>query len=100
MRGFHLAVFILGIQSIKDTQCGFKLLTRQTMLAIAPKMHVQGWIFDIEMFVLAFKNKIPVEEVPVTWHEVEGSKMELVSASVQMLVQLLMIRLNYLLGLW
>jgi len=62
-----LAVYILGIQSINDTQCGFKLLTRNAALLIAPNMHVEGWIFDIEMFILAFKFQIPVVEVPVTW---------------------------------
>ena len=65
--GFHLAVYILGIQSINDTQCGFKLLTRDAALLIAPNMHVEGWIFDIEMFILAFKFQVPVVEVPVTW---------------------------------
>lgn len=100
MRSFHFALYILGIRTIKDTQCGFKLLTRKAALQIAPDMHVQGWIFDIEMFILAFKNDIPVVEVPVSWHEVEGSKMELVSASLEMLFQLLMIRLNYLFKIW
>lgn len=63
-------------------------------------MHVQGWIFDIEMLVLAGKCGIPVTEVDVAWHEVDGSHLQVVSASVQMLVQLLMIRLNYFLGRW
>lgn len=100
MKLFHLAVFILGIQSIRDTQCGFKLFTRKSAMLIAPRMHVQGWIFDIEMLILAFRNQIPVSEVPVTWHEVDGSHLSIVTASVQMLVQLLMIRVNYLFGRW
>ena len=75
-------------------------MTRPAALLIAPQMHVSGWIFDIEMFILAFRHKIPVKEVPVSWHEVDGSKMELVSASTQMLVQLLMIRVNYLIKRW
>ena len=100
MRCFRLAVFVLGIQSIGDTQCGFKLFTRESALLIAPRMHVQGWIFDIEMLILAFRNKIPVAEVPVTWHEVDGSHLSIATASVLMLAQLLMIRVNYLLGRW
>lgn len=52
------------------------------------------------MLVLALKHGIPIAEVPVTWHEVDGSKMSLVTASVEMLIQLLMIRVNYMIGRW
>ncbi|KAJ3269688.1 dolichyl-phosphate beta-glucosyltransferase [Terramyces sp. JEL0728] len=100
MRGFHLLVYILGIQSIKDTQCGFKLFTRSAVKTIVPNMHVEGWIFDIEMLIIASRNSIPVAEIPVTWHEVDGTKMNLLKDSIQMLVHLLMIRLNYLFGIW
>ncbi|KAL2913230.1 dolichyl-phosphate beta-glucosyltransferase [Polyrhizophydium stewartii] len=100
MRCFHLAVYILGIKTIKDTQCGFKLFTRDAAADVFPNMHVEGWIFDIEILVIAYSVGIPVVEVPISWHEVDGSKVSLLRDSIQMLVQLLMIRLNYLLGLW
>ena len=100
MRGFHLIVFMLGIQQIKDTQCGFKLLTRKACCKIIPKMHVEGWIFDIELLLLAMRMQIPVAEIPVTWHEVGGTKLNILTDSIQMLIHLLMIRLNYALGIW
>ncbi|TPX67681.1 hypothetical protein SpCBS45565_g03537 [Spizellomyces sp. 'palustris'] len=100
MHGFHTVLFILGIASIKDTQCGFKLLTRGAARSIFPNMHAEGWIFDIELLLIALNLGIPIVEVPVNWHEVEGTKMSLVRDSVVMLVDLLVIRLNYLLGLW
>ncbi|KAJ3261493.1 dolichyl-phosphate beta-glucosyltransferase [Boothiomyces macroporosus] len=100
MRGFHLLVYILGIKHIKDTQCGFKLFTRKAAKKIVANMHVEGWIFDIEMLIIADRNRIPVIEIPVTWHEVDGTKMNLLRDSVQMLVHLLMIRLNYLFRIW
>ena len=100
MRCFHLAVFLLGIRSINDTQCGFKLFTRSASRAIFSNMHVEGWIFDIEVLIIAEKLSIPISEVPVTWHEVDGSKMSLLRDAIQMLLQLLMIRTNYFLGFW
>ncbi|KAJ3309523.1 dolichyl-phosphate beta-glucosyltransferase [Boothiomyces sp. JEL0838] len=100
MRGFHLLVYILGIKHIKDTQCGFKLFTRKAAKKIVANMHVEGWIFDIEMLIIADRSRIPVIEIPVTWHEVDGTKMNLLRDSVQMLVHLLMIRLNYLFRIW
>jgi len=63
-------------------------------------MHTEGWIFDIELFLLAFKLGIPVAEIPVTWNEVAGSKMSLARDSIKMLLDLLMIRMNYLIGIW
>ena len=40
MRGFHLYLQILGISSVKDTQCGFKLISRESAKLVFPSMHV------------------------------------------------------------
>lgn len=100
MHGFHTILFFLGIASIKDTQCGFKLLTRDAGKAIFANVHAEGWIFDIELLLIALQLRIPIVEVPVNWHEVEGTKMSLMKDSIVMLIDLLIIRLNYLLGIW
>ncbi|TPX58785.1 hypothetical protein PhCBS80983_g02901 [Powellomyces hirtus] len=100
MHGFHALLLLLGISSIHDTQCGFKLLSRPAAHRIFPSMHAEGWIFDIELLLIAIKLAIPVAEVPVTWHEVEGTKMNLVTDSLVMLKDLLVIRANYWMGRW
>jgi dolichyl-phosphate beta-glucosyltransferase len=100
MYTFHAIVWVLGIRHIKDTQCGFKLFSRKAAQLIFPNMHIEGWIFDIEMLVIAERLKIPVAEVPVNWHEVDGSKVQLIRDSMIMLIELLVIRSNYLLGIW
>ncbi|KAJ3330944.1 dolichyl-phosphate beta-glucosyltransferase [Blyttiomyces sp. JEL0837] len=100
MYGFHTYLLILGIASIKDTQCGFKLVSRSAVATIFPKMHVEGWIFDIEMLLLAMWQNVPIAEVPVTWHEVDGTKMSLLRDSITMALDLLVIRLNYFTGIW
>ncbi|KAI8869963.1 hypothetical protein GQ42DRAFT_163068 [Ramicandelaber brevisporus] len=100
MKTFHLIVYILGVRDIKDTQCGFKLFTRAAARTIFPNMHVERFIFDIEILIIAKKMRIPIAEVPVNWHEVDGSKVSIIRDSIQMAFDLLMIRLNYLLGLW
>ncbi|KAI8589274.1 glycosyltransferase family 2 protein [Geranomyces variabilis] len=100
MHGFHTLLLILGISSIADTQCGFKMLTRSAAARIFPNMHVEGWIFDIELLLIALKIHIPVAEVAVNWHEVDGTKMDLVRDSLRMLRDLLIIRGNYWLGRW
>jgi dolichyl-phosphate beta-glucosyltransferase len=62
--------------------------------------HQEGWIFDIELILLALWLSIPVQEVAVHWHEVEGSKIRLATDSVRMAIDLLVIRLNYWTGRW
>ncbi|CAG8543470.1 10927_t:CDS:2 [Paraglomus occultum] len=100
MHSFHKVLFILGIRSIADTQCGFKLFTRKSAQKIFHNMHVEGWIFDIEVLLIAQYFNMPIVEVPVNWHEVDGSKVSLTKDSIQMAKDLLVIRLSYLLRLW
>ncbi|KAF9977476.1 dolichyl-phosphate beta-glucosyltransferase [Actinomortierella ambigua] len=100
MYSFHLIVHILGIRGIADTQCGFKLFSRKAAQAIFPHMHVEGWVFDIEVLMMAQQLGIPIVEVPVAWQEIDGSKVSLVRDSIKMALDLLVIRLNYILRFW
>ncbi|KAJ2721676.1 dolichyl-phosphate beta-glucosyltransferase [Coemansia sp. Benny D115] len=98
--GFHTYVTILGVRGVRDTQCGFKLFSREAARLVFPKMHVERFIFDIEILLLARYQNIPIVEVPVNWHEVAGSKMSIVRDSIQMALDLLAVRLNYMMGYW
>jgi dolichyl-phosphate beta-glucosyltransferase len=60
----------------------------------------EGWIFDIELILLAIWLSIPLREVAVHWHEIEGSKIRLATDSIRMALDLLVIRLNYWTGRW
>ncbi|KAF9900621.1 dolichyl-phosphate beta-glucosyltransferase [Linnemannia zychae] len=100
MYSFHKVVYILGCRGIEDTQCGFKLFTRRAAQAIFPNMHVEGWVFDIEVLMIAQQLRIPIVEVPVAWQEIDGSKVSLMRDSIQMALDLLIIRMNYILGVW
>lgn len=100
MHSFHVLIRTLGIRHIRDTQCGFKLLSREAVRAIFPYMHTEGWIFDIEILLLAGYKGIPVVEVPVTWHEVEGSKVSLVKDSLRMAWDLGVVRGGYVCGVY
>ncbi|SAL96122.1 hypothetical protein [Absidia glauca] len=100
MRAFHTLVYTLGIRGIEDTQCGFKLFTRKAAQLVFPNMHVERWIFDIECLMIAQSQKIPLVEVQVKWHEIDGSKVNLITDSAQMARDLFLIRLNFMLGFW
>ncbi|KAJ7091496.1 glycosyltransferase family 2 protein [Mycena belliarum] len=100
MYGLHTILRIVGVGHIRDTQCGFKLFSRAAAQQIFPAQHLPTWIFDVELLLLAKQLHIPVMEVPIEWHEVAGSKLNVVTASLQMLRDLLIVRANHLLGRW
>lgn len=120
MRGFHFVLMILtppATSRIKDTQCGFKLFSRATLPHVVPYMHAEGWIFDVEMLMLAESAPatavlgsdggvigsaagIRVAEVPIAWHEVDGSKMSLARDSVGMALGLAVLRASWMMGVY
>jgi dolichyl-phosphate beta-glucosyltransferase len=100
MYGLHTILRIMGVGHIRDTQCGFKLFSRAAAQQIFPMQHLTTWIFDVELLLLAKHLRIPVAEVAVEWHEVAGSKLNVVTDSLQMLRDLLVLRVNHLLGRW
>ncbi|KAF8075158.1 glycosyltransferase family 2 protein [Lyophyllum atratum] len=100
MYGLHTILRIVGVGHIRDTQCGFKLFSRAAAQQIFPAQHLPTWIFDVELLLLAKQLHIPVAEVPIEWHEVAGSKLNVMTGSLQMLRDLLIVRSNHLLGRW
>lgn len=63
MKGFHLLVMLFATRNVQDTQCGFKLFTKEAAELIFPYMHTRRWAFDIEMIVIAESLGIPIKEV-------------------------------------
>lgn len=43
MYGFHFVVWLFAVRGIKDTQCGFKLLTREAARICFDSLHVERW---------------------------------------------------------
>lgn len=80
-------------------------------------MHVEGWIFDVEMLLLAESAPegivtssgggrigttpgIRVAEVPVGWKEVGGSKLNVVLDSLRMAWGLALLRASWMFGVY
>ncbi len=90
----------MGVKGIKDTQCGFKLLTRTATQLSFSNLHIERWAFDVEMIYLCQLFKVPISEVAVNWREIPGSKLSLIGASLQMAKDLIRLRIGYFFGLW
>jgi len=103
MHSFHLLLYLLtprATAQIKDTQCGFKLFSRPSLPYIIPFMHSEGWIFDVEMLMLAESANIKMAEVAIGWKEVLGSKLNVLWDSLGMAWGLAVLRLAWGLGVY
>jgi dolichyl-phosphate beta-glucosyltransferase len=61
MWGFHTFLSIMvGGAGIKDTQCGFKLFSREAARQLFPVQHIERWAFDVELVYLAARLKVPM----------------------------------------
>ncbi|KAF2228912.1 glycosyltransferase family 2 protein [Viridothelium virens] len=103
MHSFHLLLRLMtppATSRIRDTQCGFKLFSRASLPFIVPYMHSEGWIFDVEMLMLAELGGIPMTEVAIGWKEVLGSKLNVLWDSLGMAWGLAILRLAWAMGVY
>lgn len=99
MHGFHALVTLVVGNEIRDTQCGFKLLTRPAARFLFPNQRLQRWAFDVELVSLAQSLKVPMSEVQVTWTEIPGSKVRITSIA-HIAFELATIAVGYKTGMW
>jgi glycosyltransferase involved in cell wall biosynthesis len=77
---------------ISDPQCGFKSFRRESARMLFSSSSVTGFGFDIEILLLARQFGLRVDEIPVRWHAVEGSRVRLVRDSAEMLTDVFRVR--------
>ncbi|MCS6918922.1 MAG: glycosyltransferase family 2 protein [Fimbriimonadales bacterium] len=93
-RAFNKAVQLLAVRGIHDTQCGFKLFTREAAQAIFSRCRLNGFSFDFEALFYAQRLGYRIAEVPIRWMHQEGSKVRLLRDGLRMLRDLVWLRLN------
>ncbi|CAD6243155.1 GSCOCG00009666001-RA-CDS [Cotesia congregata] len=100
MHGFHFLVWTLCVRHVRDTQCGFKLFTRESAKTLFDALHVERWAFDVEILYIAQTLDIPITEIAVNWTEIEGSKIIPFWSWLEMGCDLLLIWLRYKIRAW
>lgn len=83
---------LLAVRGIRDTQCGFKLFRSDAAHDLFHRLHTERFAFDVEILVAARVRGHAVREVPVNWTHQPGSRINLVTDSFRMAVDLLRIR--------
>ncbi len=98
-RTFNLGVrFVAGLP-FYDTQCGFKLFTREASQAIFKRQQMTRFGFDVEILYIAKKLGLRIAEVPVRWDDVEGTKVSML-AGVDAFLDPVRVRWNDIRGLY
>lgn len=87
-RVFNKIVNTVLLPGIADTQCGFKLFSRKAANFLFSQQQSDGFSFDIELLFLAKKAGLPVSEIAINWENVPGSKVNLVSDSLRMFLDI------------
>src|SRR5213596_3500087 len=92
-RIFNLLVrFATGLP-FWDTQCGFKAFRLDVCRPILEAAHVQGFAFDVELLFLAQRAGLRLQEIPVRWNHIEGSKVHFLHDSLAMLRAVIALRM-------
>ncbi|MGE5479019.1 MAG: dolichyl-phosphate beta-glucosyltransferase [Chloroflexota bacterium] len=89
---FNKIVQMLVIKGIKDTQCGFKMMTARAAEEVFSRAKIDGFGFDVEALFLAQKLGFKVKELPVEWYNDDASKVNPIVDSAKMFGEILRVR--------
>ena len=77
-----------------DTQCGFKLYPSNLAKVLFRKMGEKGWAHDVELLYKIRKLGYNIRSLDVHWHEVAGSKINVLWDPLRMFGAILKIRFS------
>lgn len=98
-RTFNLLMRLATGLPYLDTQCGFKLYSRDAAQAVFSRQKLDGFSFDVEDLVIARQLGLRATEVAVHWNNVEGTTVGTLQG-VKSFADLMRIRVNQLGGLY
>jgi dolichyl-phosphate beta-glucosyltransferase len=81
-----------------DTQCGFKAFRREPCRIIFEQQRIERFGFDPELLYLARRHGLRAVEIPVRWGHSSATKVSMFRDSLQMFLDVLVIRWNAIAG--
>lgn len=92
-KGFGLFMHaVVGLEGITDTQCGFKFFNRAAAREIFSRQQIDGYMFDVEILVLARRLGYSIQQVPIRWRDDGDSRLALVSGNLRNVIDIFRIR--------
>jgi glycosyltransferase involved in cell wall biosynthesis len=95
---FNTIVRVILRLPFVDTQCGFKAFRRGPSRIIFEQQTIERFGFDPELLYLARHHGLSTVEVPVRWSHSPATKVSMLRDSVQMFLDVFLIRWNSLQG--
>ena len=93
-RLINLAIRLLILPGLNDTQCGFKCYRAEVAEDLFSHQTILGWSFDIELLYIARKRGYQIIEVPIHWYFDPETKLRAVKDAIRMLRDIFLIHLN------
>jgi glycosyltransferase involved in cell wall biosynthesis len=87
-RIYATMVSLLIDDGIYDSQCGFKVIPANAFVTIAGALRENRFAFDCELIAALSAAGYRMDELPIDWTDVPGSKVSLVKDPVRMAVAL------------
>jgi len=94
-KGFRVFMeSVTGLRNISDTQCGFKFFQHDIAKRIFGLQKIDGYMYDVEILLLAQRLGVTVREVPIRWRDDADSRLELFRGNLRNFRDILRIRLE------
>ncbi len=94
-RGFRVFLSaVVGLRDVADTQCGFKFFSNRAAKLIFAHQKIDGYMFDVEILVLAKRLGIDIAQVPIRWRDDGDSRLELVAGNLRNVRDIFRIRFS------
>ncbi|GAB4338656.1 MAG: glycosyltransferase family 2 protein [Phototrophicales bacterium] len=99
-RVLNFIIKLTAVRGFEDTQCGFKMFTRDVAEDLFRVQRMSGIGFDVELLFIAKRRGYVIKEVPITWYFDSDSRMKLIQDSLHILVEIWQIRKNWRKGIY
>jgi dolichyl-phosphate beta-glucosyltransferase len=93
-RVYNLFLRGMGLTRFLDTQCGFKGFTAQATGICFSRQTLDKFSFDAELLYIASMRGLRVDEIPVRWLNSPKSRVNPLTDSTRMFLDLLRVRAN------
>jgi dolichyl-phosphate beta-glucosyltransferase len=79
-------------QSVYDSQCGFKIISSSAFDAVREVLAEDRFAFDVELIAALIEAGFRLEEIPIDWSDIPGSRISTIKDSTRMVKSLFQIR--------
>jgi dolichyl-phosphate beta-glucosyltransferase len=92
---FGVAMHLLGLRHVRDTQCGFKFFQGAVARDLFQRQRIDGYMFDVEILHLAARSGYKVKEIGVQWRDDGDSRLDVIAGNWRNMVDILRIRFGH-----